>query len=247
MRQRDAAICLRTTDYSETSQVLVFLTRDGGLHRLLAKGAKRPKSKTGGAIDLLGEGQLVFIPSQRGGLGTLVEFVEASWRPGLRKSAPALRAALYMVELAGSMLAEADPHPEVFDLLHSGLERLDDPQAPVQAVLAYFQWRLLKHVGLLGEMRTCASCGAAVAGRGGSTYFSSRLGGLICRDCEAAQPEKYLLDGTTLAGLAAVCAAEGGTRVALSAKQAQAVNRLLAYHIGQQLGKPPRTAQAAIG
>lgn len=247
MRCREPAICLRTTDYSETSQVLVFLTRSSGLQRLLAKGSKRPKSKTGGGIDLLGEGELVFIPSSRGTLGTLVEFTDTSWRPVLRKASASLRAGLYMIELAGAMLAEADPHPEVFDLLHSGLDRLNDPQVPVQAVLAYFQWRLLKRVGLLGDLRNCAACGAAVAGRGGSTYFSSRLGGLLCRDCEASQPEKYLLDGATLSALATLAAAEGGARVALGEKQAQAANRLLAYHIANQLGQLPRTARLAIG
>jgi DNA repair protein RecO (recombination protein O) len=247
MRLREPAICLRTTDYSETSQVLVLLTRDSGIQRLLAKGSKRPKSKTGGAIDLLSEGQCVFIPSGRGGLGTMVEFTDASWRPVLRQSAGALGAALYMIELAGAMLAEADPHPEVFDLLHGALERLDDPGAPVQAVLAYFQWRLLKRVGLLGELRTCAACGAAITGRRGATYFSSRLGGLVCRDCEGSQDEKYLLDGATLAGLAAVSAAEGGARVSLPPAQARAVNRLLAYHIAQQLGRPLKAARRAIG
>ena len=53
MRHRQPAIALRTTDYSETSQVVHFLTREMGGVRLLAKGTKRPKSKSGGAIDLM--------------------------------------------------------------------------------------------------------------------------------------------------------------------------------------------------
>ena len=61
MRHREPAICIRATDYSETSQVVCFLTRGAGLVRLLAKGSKRAKSATGGAIDLLSEGDLVFI------------------------------------------------------------------------------------------------------------------------------------------------------------------------------------------
>ena len=60
MQYRTRAICLRTADYSETSQVVHFLTRAHGLVRLLAKGAKRPRSKSGGAIDLLSEGQVVY-------------------------------------------------------------------------------------------------------------------------------------------------------------------------------------------
>ena len=38
---KDEAIVLRRLDYSETSQVLVFLTREHGLRRLIAKGIRR--------------------------------------------------------------------------------------------------------------------------------------------------------------------------------------------------------------
>ena len=44
---------MRTTDYSETSQVVHFFTRETGVVSLIAKGTKRPKSKSGGPIDLV--------------------------------------------------------------------------------------------------------------------------------------------------------------------------------------------------
>ena len=51
----------------------------------------------------------------------------------------------------------------MFDLLHNALVRLGQSDAPTGAVLAYFQWRLLRHVGLMGELKNCVSCGRAVA------------------------------------------------------------------------------------
>jgi len=250
MRQRESAICLRKSDYSETSQVLHFLTRGWGAVRLLAKGSKRKKSASGGAVDLLSEGDLVFIATSRQTLGTLVEFTETVSHADLRAGAARLNAAMMMIELVGEMLPEADPHPEVFDLLHNGLARLGQADAPVPAVLAYFQWRLLRQVGLLGELDRCVACGGSVThpgGRGPSdAYFSSREGGLVCGGCEAALPEKYRLDGATLAGLAALAAARAGKKVSLPDKQAHGVNRMLAYHAAQQLGKPLKTARHAI-
>jgi DNA repair protein RecO (recombination protein O) len=246
MKHREPAICVRTSDYSETSQVVCFLTRGAGLVRLLAKGSKRPKSKSGGAMDLLSEGELIYIPA-RAGLGTLVELSETVSHTPLRSDSARLNTALYMVELAGEMLAESDPHPEVFDLLHNSLLRLADADAPLGAVLAYFQWRLLKRVGLLGDLRQCVACGRAVSGSGGGDlYFSSIQGGILCGDCEGAAAEKYRLDGLTLAGLAALAAAEAGAKVALPDKQALAANRLLTYHAGGQLGKPLKMARYAI-
>lgn len=249
MRQREPAICLRCTDYSETSQVVHFLTRGWGLARLLAKGAKRPKSRSGGAVDLLSEGELVFIAGSPGGLGTLVEFLETVTHAGLRRDAGRLNAALYMIELVGAFLAEGDPHQEVFDLLHNSLERLGQEDARAGAVLAYFQWRLLRCVGLMGELKTCVSCGRAPAGAGGRrhpAYFSSIQGGLLCAACEGAAAEKYRLDGPAMAGLAALAAAETGMRVLLPDKQAAGVNKLLAYHASHQLGKALKMARHAI-
>lgn len=258
MRLREPAICLRTTDFSETSQIVHFLTRTWGVARMIAKGTKRPKSKSGGAIDLLSEGDLVFMASSRQTLGTLIEFSETVARPTLRKEAGRLDAALYAIELAGEMLAEADPHAEVFDLLHSFLARLEQAGSPVQAVLAYFQWRLLRHVGLLGELDACVSCGeqviAAKTAEGADgdktildIFFSSRQGGLLCAGCETATTEKYRLDAAALTGIATLRAVESGTRgILLPEKSARALNRLLSYHVAQQLGKQMRMARHAI-
>jgi len=121
----------------------------------------------------------------------------------------------------------------------------------VAAVLAYAQWRMLRHVGLLGELSECVSCGGPVAPaakRGArDVYFSSLQGGLLCGACEAATTEKFRVDGTTLAGLAALAAAETGKKVRLSQGQAKAVSRMLAYHITQQLGKRLKMERYAVG
>lgn len=225
-----------------------FLTRETGVVSLIAKGTKRPKSKSGGAIDLLAEGELVFSTKNSGALGILMEFSETVSRAKLRQDAGRLNVALYMIELVGDMLAEADPFPGVFDLLHKALERLNDEDSPIQAVLAYFQWRLMRHVGLLGGLTACVGCGMPVAEMPGraEVYFSSSQGGLLCDGCEMATTEKFQLDPTGLGGLAGLAAAEAGQKIALPETQARAANRLLGYHVAQQLGKTPRMARYVI-
>ncbi len=240
MRYREPAICLRTTDFSETSQVVHFLARNYGQVRLMAKGTKRPKSKSGGAIDLLAEGDLVFIATTRDTLGTLVEFTESVPHTALRADSRRLNTALYMIELAGLLVAEADPHPEVFDLLHNALARTGQADAPLGPVLAFYQWRLLRRVGLLGDLTECTTCGAAIAQGDKDVFFSSRQGGMVCGNCQAGAAEKHRVDAATHAGLAALTALEAGAKVTLSDPQAAGVSRLLAYHVSQQLGRTPR-------
>ncbi len=251
MRYREPAICLRTVDFGETSQVVHFLTRDAGIVHLMAKGTKRPKSKAGGAIDLTSEGELVFISKASGAMGTLVEFSETVSHLGLRKNREKLFAAMFMLELVSATLLEGDPHPDLFALIHNGLARLDEGDSNSLAVTAYFQWRLLRHVGLSIRIDRCVSCDGDLASsqsaRAGKVYFSSSLGGLICRNCEAAVAQKKRITPETLAGLDALLAAESGQRTNLPDNQARGVNRLLVYHIQQQIGKPLHLARHITG
>ncbi len=237
-RPRDRAICLRAVDFSETSQVLHLLTREAGVVHLLAKGSKRPKSKTGGRIDLLAEGEVVYIPSRGEGLGTLVEFSERSGHAALRRRLADLNAALYMAETTAMLLAEGDPHANVFDLLSAALHRLDRGEAPTRAVLAYFQWRAMRYVGLLGTMDRCVACGGPLGAAG--VYFSSREGGPLCRNCESARTEKIPLPRPALAGIAALAAMDRREQAALDETAAAAVIDLLAYHLTYLLGRSPR-------
>jgi len=247
MRYREPAICLRATDFSETSQVVSFVTRGAGVVRLMAKGTKRAKSKSGGAIDLLSEGDLVYTLSRSGGLGTLVEFSEAVTRRELRADAARLNAGLYLIELVGNMLADDDPHPEVFDLLHNALLRLAEADAPVLAVVAYFLWRLLRHVGLLGAMDRCVGCDEPLTGATGSKlWFSSSRGGLLCGSCAEGIDERARLDGPTMAALAVMPKAESGQKVQLPDAQAGRLAAMLNYHVTQQLGKPMKLAKYVL-
>jgi DNA repair protein RecO (recombination protein O) len=248
MPLHDRAICIRTTDYSETSQVLRFLTRGGGIVSVLAKGSKRPKSKSGGALDLLSEGQMVFSQPPSGAMGTLFEFTETVSHLPLRADAGRLDRALYMIELGGLLLGEGDPHPEAFDLLHNALGRLGDADAPLGAVLAYFQWRILTHAGLLGQLNRCVECDVSFGegDRGRGSYFSSARGGLLCASCGCSADEKTSVSEASISGLAGLESARGRGGGQLSSDEILGVNRLLSYHASYQLGKPLRMARYVI-
>ncbi len=245
MAERDRAICLRSYDWSETSQVVALLTRSHGLVRLVAKGSKRPKSKSGGPIDVLSEGDLVFTAKSQG-LGTLMEFTQDIYRPNLRKDARRLWAALFCIELTGETLGQDDPHPQIYDLLHNALLRLDAPEAPCQAVVAYFQWRLLRRLGLLGAMNECVLCNTSLAPGKGKAWFSSSQGGLLCQACQNQVREKVSLDRPTREALDLLASAEVGRKVSLEDRLALKANRLLLYHGVHQIGKPLRSARYVL-
>ena len=77
---RDRSICLRVTEFSETSQVVTLLSREHGLVRAIAKGAHR-KTKAGaskfdGGMDFLEVGEAVFTHDVAKDLAILTEWQE---------------------------------------------------------------------------------------------------------------------------------------------------------------------------
>jgi len=199
---KDQAIALRRLDYSETSQVLLFLTRDHGTQRLIAKGIRRGTKKgfaTG--IDLLERGQVVFIRKLggEGRLGTLIEWRQTSAYLGLRENLQRLYTAEYAVEVTAAMVEDGDPHPELFNALAECLEALSSSDHPA-VLLVEYQCALLTSVGLWPDLSRCVACDRpAPPGRG--AYFSAHQGGLICRDCEGGLPEKRKVTAATLTAL----------------------------------------------
>ena len=55
----DTAICIRCWDFSETSQTVSLFTREHGVVRGLAKGAKREKGGFSGGLDVLTRGEMI--------------------------------------------------------------------------------------------------------------------------------------------------------------------------------------------
>ena len=60
------AIVLSTLRYSESSKIVRLATREHGVQSVIAKGALRPKSRFGAALQLLSEGQAQFLLKSTG-------------------------------------------------------------------------------------------------------------------------------------------------------------------------------------
>ena len=59
------ALILRTYKLGEADRIVVFLTRDRGKKRGVAKGARRPRSKFTGALEPLTEARVAYFEKER--------------------------------------------------------------------------------------------------------------------------------------------------------------------------------------
>jgi len=134
----DEGICIRHWDFSETSQTVSLFGRSLGVVRGLAKGARRERGAFDGGIDLLSRGEFGAIIRPGKELATLTEWDLLEVYPRLRTDLAANRAAFYMADLVGRMLAAEDPHPALFDRMVDAL-RVNFPSAPATSALSAYQ------------------------------------------------------------------------------------------------------------
>ena len=105
MLEKDEALCIRTLDYSETSQIVTLFTKEHGKIDAMAKGSKRAKSPFGGTIEIFSCGEIVFTEKGDQKLSTLAEFDQQPRFLGLRTRLFALNCSLFAAELLDSFHA----------------------------------------------------------------------------------------------------------------------------------------------
>ncbi|MDX1418549.1 MAG: DNA repair protein RecO [Rubricoccaceae bacterium] len=153
---RTDAVVLRAFDYGETSRIVTLLTRRHGVIGVLARGARRPKSRFGATLQPMAHLQVVYYHKDGRGLQTLKEaaYVERFGRLGtdVERTTVGLR----MVELTRALLHENDPNAPVLALLARALAWLDGARTdgPPRAAnaLPWFQLRLATLLGFAPDL-----------------------------------------------------------------------------------------------
>ena len=256
---------LRTQDYSETSKIVKALTREAGLISLLAKGARRPTSPFGAALEPLTLSEFVYY--DREGLKTLSQASLLEPHLELKRDYDKLTTALRCARVVHRALEEDHPEERVFRLFEELLEALGratatgtgtamGTRAEEEGWALYelaFTLQLLARLGWAPQLERCTGCQEAPR----RAWFSPERGGLICERCrssaEAPAPASgssgagsaIPLDGEAMRGLAMALRLplRKLSRLRLSAEALAVGERLLegflAHHV-RPLGARPR-------
>lgn len=148
---RTEAVVLRAFRYGETSLIVTLFTRDRGKIAVLARGARTPKSRFGGAVQPMNHLEVVLSFKPTRTLQTLREAGHVTRHRTLTSDLGKISAGLRMVELAGALMQDEQAQPAVFSLLTAMLGALDHldvarGERPALA-LVFFELQL---AGLLG-------------------------------------------------------------------------------------------------
>jgi DNA repair protein RecO (recombination protein O) len=143
------ALVLRTYKLGEADRIVVFLTRDRGKKRGVAKGARRPRSRFTGALEPLTEVTVAYFEKERRELVGL-NYAETRRSPLNLDSQDALGHVSYFAELLDEWAQEADADDRLYRLGASMLDALS-AGAPVEPLARYFEYWLLRLQGVYPE------------------------------------------------------------------------------------------------
>jgi recombinational DNA repair protein (RecF pathway) len=140
------ALILRTYKLGESDRIVVFLTRDRGKKRGVAKNARQSRRRFGGALEPMTCGRVEYVERERRDLVSL-RFVEPRRSPLVAGGEQALGYAGYFAELIDEWAPEADPNETLFRLGVSIVEALTRDVA-VEPLARYFEYWLLRLQGV---------------------------------------------------------------------------------------------------
>jgi DNA repair protein RecO (recombination protein O) len=176
------AVVLHAFNYLESSRIYRLATRDAGVQSVLAKGARRSRTRYGSAVDLFAQGEVQLYLKPNRELHNLAAFDVTRARPELAEVPGRFTAASAVSELM-LRFARDDPSPTLFDALVAALDAIGRAPAGETAGAALAgAWHLVAELGFAPSIDNCGNCHREIAADA-SAPFSHPAGGVLCGDC----------------------------------------------------------------
>lgn len=179
------ALILHRTPVREKDRVVEVFSREEGRLRLLAAGVRRFPSRRAGHLEPLMETAIIVSTSSRGDSIRDARVLRAF--PRLREHLGRLAIAYRLARLLRDGTGERLPDDDLYRAASALLGALDAPgvrPTPLFALSADLQ--LLRHLGLVPDLYTCARCRKPL--RAQQFSFHRRVPSFTCRDCVPSAP-----------------------------------------------------------
>lgn len=138
-------IILARIDFGEADRILTVLTPDYGKLHLIAKGVRRVRSKLAGGIELFSVSDITFVRG-RHELGTLVSARLQTYYDHIVKDLDRTLAGYELIKLL-NRYTEDNTETAYFELLHTALESLNNPDIALPLIRTWFMARIISLSG----------------------------------------------------------------------------------------------------
>lgn len=176
------AINLKSYNLSEADKIVVMYSKDKGLIRGVAKGVKKPKSKLGARMDMFVANKLMLYKGKS--LDRICQADVLNTFNKTRRDMDKIFYSMYISEVVNNFGVEDDPcSEEVYELLYKSLNKISEAESKEEILIATikFQLKMMQISGFGIELNSCLCCREEIGEE--NMYFSSRMGGVVCEEC----------------------------------------------------------------
>ena len=174
-------IVIRTIVTGESDLILSVLTRDRGVVRAFARGARGMKSKLHAGSAQFAYCDFMFY--EKNGVFHVTDAAVKNLFYELRTDLTAISLAQYLCEVLLKNVPEGDTDPEYLRLLLGALHFLCGGKKPALLVKSVFELRFAALAGYAPDLTACAACGEF---RSDPMVFNALTGELFCFSCGRA-------------------------------------------------------------
>jgi DNA repair protein RecO (recombination protein O) len=159
--EKSTGTVIRLTKLGDSSLIVHWCTREHGVIKTVAKGARAPRSKFAGKIDLFFRAEIDWARARRGELHGLREVTTSATRSGLRREYGSTLLAGYFAGLLGRAVEPDHPVPELHDLLERALDHVAEAGPSLRA-MGHFERELARLLGFGGGRSAADSLAEAI-------------------------------------------------------------------------------------
>ncbi len=195
MRFTTDALVIKEMKVAESDRLVTLLTRDYGVIKAFAAGAKSIKSRKGAATGLLSYSSVTIL--KKNDTYRIYEATPIRVFFGVGSDVVRLSLSQYFCELALVLSPNEDESEEFLRVILNSLHFLTEEKRNPELIKAITEFRIAAMAGYMPDLVACEKCGAFETD---IMYFRIADGHILCEDCKA-QAGVITIDKTVLSAM----------------------------------------------
>ena len=187
-------LVIKVTNVGESDRLVTLFTREYGIIKAFASGAKNIKSKKGAATSLLTFSSFTILHKK--GTNRIYEAAPIAQFFTMGSDIEVLFLTQYFCELALVFGIEETPNPELLRIILNSLHFVTKKQKDLNLIKAITELRIASICGYKPDLIACENCAKF---EDNTMFFDMKNGFLKCSDC--ANNEGYPLDRTLVSAI----------------------------------------------
>lgn len=175
-------IVIKQSAFGEANRILTIFTKEYGIIRAAAYGAKSIRSKNTAATQFLAYSDFILYKSDKELMNIQsAEVVESFF--SVQEDVVKLSLCVYMCDLVYALLNTNSPDNNILNLILNSVYALANRDILPETVRTVFELKVMAYGGYMPNINCCCACGDVEK----IAAFSAECGGIICSDCSKTE------------------------------------------------------------